>query len=269
MADPLAQALQNYDPNQPTLKPYDPTWRDRIAAALMGDGRPSAIQRGFVSGLVGSTGTGSTGPSVADFVPGLGQALGAQDAASQGNYKGAALAAMPIPGASGVAPIAAKDLAQAAKNYGGGHAIAANVLLRQGPEELGAQYGYMGKRYPAQVQKTVAAMDQMAQPLAEDTTLYRAMPIDANAKPGDVVHDPGFMSTATSSGTPTYLAQDRGQHLVTITAQQGSNAIDLNKTWGAGERNEVVLPRGSRLQLTSVDHVNNRAQATLLPLEGP
>ena len=160
-----------------------------------------------------------------------------------------------------------KQLEEAARNYGGGHAISANVLLRQGLEALVEKEGFMSKRYPAQVQKTIDAMDQMAKPLESDATLYRSMPIDPNLNPGDVVHDPGFMSTATSSGTPSWIAQDRGEHLVTITAPKGSPVVDLNKTWGAGERNEVVLPRGSRLQLTSVDHANKRAEAVLLPRE--
>jgi hypothetical protein len=256
-----------------TLQAYNPSWRDKLGGWLYDQTSHSPIARQMVSGLIGSTGLGNQGMNILDFVPGVGQVLAGQEAANNGDYKGAALAAVPIPGAAPLASDASalarsftpKQFAQAAANYGGGHAVAANVMLRDGPEALAAQYGHMGKRYPAQVQKTIDAMDQMAAPLESDVTLYRSMPVDPGVAVGDVVHDPGFMSTARTSGTPGALAQDRGEHLVTITAPQGSPAVDLNGAWGAGERNEVVLPRGSRLQFTSVDHANKRAKATLLP----
>lgn len=51
------------------LRAYNPTWRDRIAAALIGDAKPSRYYRDVVSGLVGSTGTGGTGMSLLDLTP--------------------------------------------------------------------------------------------------------------------------------------------------------------------------------------------------------
>ena len=87
-----------------TLQAYNPSWRDKLGGWLLDQTSGSPVARKVVSGLVGSTGTGTTGPSVADFIPGVGQALGGQEAAQKGDYKGAALAMVPIPGAAELAP---------------------------------------------------------------------------------------------------------------------------------------------------------------------
>lgn len=86
------------------LKPYAPSLRDRLAALLAGDAKPGSGRYEFVEGLMGSTGLGNTGPGpggsgLVDFLPG-GQAFAAQEAARQGDFQGAGLAIMPIPGAS-------------------------------------------------------------------------------------------------------------------------------------------------------------------------
>lgn len=94
------------------LRPYNPTWRDRLAQALMGDGRASPERQRFVEGLVGSSGLGNTGMSIADFVPGVGQTLAAQEAFQAGDMQGAGLAIMPVPGAR-QARTAGKELAHA------------------------------------------------------------------------------------------------------------------------------------------------------------
>jgi hypothetical protein len=81
-----------------TLRPYNQTWRDQLAQWVLGDQRPTAGQRSFVSGLLGSAGTGSTGASVADMTP-VGGLLSAQESAQRGDMKGAALAMLPMPAA--------------------------------------------------------------------------------------------------------------------------------------------------------------------------
>jgi GNAT superfamily N-acetyltransferase len=50
------------------LRPYEPTWRDRLASALLGDGRSSGRQQ-FVEGLLGSRGLGQTGMGLVDLTP--------------------------------------------------------------------------------------------------------------------------------------------------------------------------------------------------------
>lgn len=81
------------------LRPYEPTWRDRIAQMMMGDGRASPERRRFVEGLLGSSGLGNTGMGVVDVTP-VGGLLQAQEAVSEGDPRGAALAVLPIPGAA-------------------------------------------------------------------------------------------------------------------------------------------------------------------------
>jgi hypothetical protein len=70
---------------------YTPNLRDRAANAL----RRTGLPEGAVEGLVGSRGIGSTGLSLGDFVPGVGNAFAASDAATaagRGAYGEAALA---------------------------------------------------------------------------------------------------------------------------------------------------------------------------------
>ena len=77
----------------PVMRSYGPSWRDRIGAYLFDQTSGSPVSRRVVEGLVGSTGLGNTGLSVADVVPG-GQLLAMQEAAKDGDYKGAAMNAM-------------------------------------------------------------------------------------------------------------------------------------------------------------------------------
>lgn len=88
-----------YNPYQgQTLSPYEPTWRDRLAAIMLGDD-PSFDKRRSIEGLIGSSGLGNTGFSLADMT-GIGGLLDAQQEAASGNYRNAAMAIMP-----GAAPL--------------------------------------------------------------------------------------------------------------------------------------------------------------------
>ena len=83
-----------YNPYQgQTLSPYEPTLRDRIAAMLLGS-NPSFDKRRSIEGLIGSSGLGTTGFSLADMT-GVGGLLDAQQEAASGNYRNAAIAMMP------------------------------------------------------------------------------------------------------------------------------------------------------------------------------
>jgi hypothetical protein len=79
-----------------TVTAYKPTLRDRLANLLSGD-NPSFDKQRIVENLIGSRGLGTTGMGAADFVPVLGNALSAQEALHEGDYKGAAMAMMPVP----------------------------------------------------------------------------------------------------------------------------------------------------------------------------
>jgi hypothetical protein len=100
------------------LRAYDPTWRDRVAAALIGEGKPSRYYRDVISGLVGSAGIGGTGYSLSDLTP-AGTVFSADEmvrSARDGNYGQAALdAASIIP--AGVAFRAAAKFAKGARPF--------------------------------------------------------------------------------------------------------------------------------------------------------
>jgi hypothetical protein len=124
------------------LRPYNPTWRDRLAQALMGDARPSSARRSFVEGLTGSTGLGTTGMGLVDVTP-AGIPLAAQEAKkdfASGNYLAATL------GAVAVAP-AAKPAAKAAQTgirafHGSPHDFNRFDLSKIGTGEGAQAYGH-------------------------------------------------------------------------------------------------------------------------------
>ena len=80
------------------LRRYEPTWRDRLAQMMMGNGRASQERRRVVEGLLGSSGLGNTGMGVVDVTP-VGGILQAQEAAREGDARGAALAIFAGPAA--------------------------------------------------------------------------------------------------------------------------------------------------------------------------
>ena len=75
------------------LRAYQPSWRDRLALALIGDNM-SVPRLNFVEGLLGSTGLGTKGVGLLDFTP-AGGLLGAQEAISSGDYQDAAVGFVP------------------------------------------------------------------------------------------------------------------------------------------------------------------------------
>lgn len=82
-------------PVEATLKPYAPSIRDRLASWMMGDGRASEGRRRFIEGLIGSTGLGTTGLSIADATP-AGTLFDMDEAVREGDYQGAAMSIMPL-----------------------------------------------------------------------------------------------------------------------------------------------------------------------------
>lgn len=97
MLDSDVKNTENPYKNQ-VVKPYDPTVRDRLAASILdlvprGEHTPEALKQ-FVSNTLGSLGAGHKGLSLVDLTP-VGGAMGAQEAAREGDYKGAAMAMLP------------------------------------------------------------------------------------------------------------------------------------------------------------------------------
>ena len=95
------------------LRPYNPTWRDRIAAALIGDARPGSARANFAEGVTGSRGLGTTGMGLVDLTP-AGIPMAAQEAnrsAMAGDTVGAIANAMAVIPAAKVPIAAAKGAA--------------------------------------------------------------------------------------------------------------------------------------------------------------
>lgn len=105
--DPMTDTDQSNPYAGQTVKPYEQTWRDKLASGMLdlSNGSPSESLKQGVSNIFGSLGAGTTNPGLVDLVPGVGQALGAQEALHEGDYKGAAMAVMPIGGPSGAAAV--------------------------------------------------------------------------------------------------------------------------------------------------------------------
>lgn len=158
--------------------------------------------------------------------------------------------------------ISLKQEQDAITKYSGSHALAGNTLLREGEEAFNNEYSYMGPRFRGQVQKTIDTMDGMGKPLAQDTVLYRGMPIDDGVKVGDDLIDPGFSSTSRTEGTPRGYADSLGHRLVEIHASKGSSVVDFADR--GQEKGEVVLPRENKLRVREV-----RGDRVVADLLGP
>jgi len=118
------------------LRPYEQTWRDRLASMLLGDGRASLGAQQFVEGLLGSRGLGTTGMGLVDLTP-AGIPMAAQEAqrdVNAGNYVGGILGATAVLPAAKVAAIPAK--------------IAANEVARTIPQNLDELRLLMSQKYP-------------------------------------------------------------------------------------------------------------------------
>lgn len=76
------------------LRSYEPTWRERLLAGLLGDKKPTPERRRVAEGLIGT----SSSPGIADLTP-AGIPMAIQEAARRGDTQGVAMAVMPMPGA--------------------------------------------------------------------------------------------------------------------------------------------------------------------------
>lgn len=111
----MAKGRPDLAPRQAELSTYEPTWKDRIATAMLGD-EPTPLRKDMTQKVMGSAGAGTSGFGLVDLTP-AGAVLGAQEAARSGDYQGAAVAMMPAGGNMGrAAKGAAKAEAPAAKS---------------------------------------------------------------------------------------------------------------------------------------------------------
>lgn len=114
------------------MRSYEPSWREKIAWALAGQAGRLGAGRYAQQDIAGKIGT------VLDFIPGVGEAVGANEAyrdAQAGNYGAAAIGAGlialgAVPGAGDLASNVARkgmDIAKASETF-------ANIMRRHGVE---------------------------------------------------------------------------------------------------------------------------------------
>jgi hypothetical protein len=132
-----------------TLRPYNPSWADKLAAHLYDMTSKSPEARNFVGGLMGGTGLGRTQMGVVDATP-LGVPLGIQEAYNNGDAKGMALAALPMPvkaAGMGMVKAAAKEAAPAVERgivayHGSPHSFDRFDISKIGTGEGAQAYGH-------------------------------------------------------------------------------------------------------------------------------
>jgi hypothetical protein len=72
-------------------------------------------------------------------------------------------------------------------------------------------------------------------------------------KPGQIISDPGFMSTATEKyGTASEFGPDNGGIMMNLRNAGGKGAIDMDY-WGDNEQSEMVFPPNTALQYEGND----------------
>lgn len=122
------------EPRNAMLRPYQPTWKEQIAALLMGDTRPSPERRQFAQGIA----------DILGYLPGTGNVLQGQESAARGDTKGAMMAMLPLAPA---ARIPAQVEQQAVKQgirafHGSPHDFPAFDLSKIGTGEGAQVYGH-------------------------------------------------------------------------------------------------------------------------------
>jgi hypothetical protein len=104
----------------------------------------------------------------------------------------------------------------------------------------------------AEIRQQVAALDKAIGKgtLTAETTLYRgtSMRFLGDVKPGSVMSDPAFLSTARTAAAADYFGSNA---MIRITAPRGTRAADVSHHAGGHEK-EILLGRGTKLRVTSV-----------------
>lgn len=124
------------EPRNAMLRPYEPTWKEQIAAYLMGNTRPSPERRQFATGIA----------DILGYLPGTGNVLQGQEAARAGDTKGAIMAMLPLPGANVAAraeQAIAQDVAKGIRAYHGSpHSFERFDISKIGSGEGAQSFGH-------------------------------------------------------------------------------------------------------------------------------
>lgn len=122
------------EPRNAMLRPYQPTWKEQIAALLMGDTRPSPERRQFSQGIA----------DILGYLPGTGNVLQGQEAAAKGDTKGALMAMLPLaPAARIPAQVEQQAVKQSIRAFHGSpHDFPAFDISKIGTGEGNQIYGH-------------------------------------------------------------------------------------------------------------------------------
>lgn len=134
-----------------------------------------------------------------------------------------------------------RDAKAAVQEYTSSAYIALNKALRKGTRPaLGKQLDRAFEQIPATTENGI---------LHRYTNL-RNVKSAQGIRPGQVIHDDGFVSTSTGQGTTSGFGAD---YLV-IEVPKGAKVIDINAAArsNVGTEREVLLNRGARMLVTSV-----------------
>jgi hypothetical protein len=137
----------------------------------------------------------------------------------------------------------APDVTDAGFLYSKGGDEVINGALRRGEPLTG--------RHAAAVDSLDAALEMPQARLPRDTVLYRgvngkqAQARFANVKPGEVIEDPGYLSTASSAN-----AKSRNESIVfNITAPAGTKGLPIPSQFSFEK--EILLGRNTRMRVTN------------------
>jgi hypothetical protein len=161
------------EPRNAMLRPYEPSWKEQIAAYLMGNTRPSPERRQFATGIA----------DILGYLPGTGNVLQGQEAARAGDTKGAIMAMLPLPGANVAAraeQAIAQDVAKGIRAYHGTpHDFPRFDITKIGTGEGAQVYGhglYFAEHEPVALQYR----NELSYPKYKGATLQELMPPSAD-----------------------------------------------------------------------------------------
>lgn len=178
------------EPRNAMLRPYEPSWKEQIAAYLMGNTRPSPERRQFAQGIA----------DILGYLPGTGNVLQGQEAARAGDTKGAIMAMLPLPGANVAAraeQAIAQDVAKGIRAYHGSpHSFERFDISKIGTGEGNQAFGHglyfadsedVARAYRDKLSKgTMAINDQSFNPYRDLSSSNIAKAISENGLQGGI-----------------------------------------------------------------------------------